>query len=212
VITGTPISQQLDEVRGLLEFLDLQPFYTPQQWKALLMAPFNARAAAGLRAMRTLLQVRPPARAMPSAQRPPSTWGSPPDPAGPSWLPSCLALKLPAGPGPGRSIAPCSASSCAAAGSLRPPPPSPGARACLQGVMLRRSKAQVETQLLLPPCTRQNLPVVLGRVERTFYNAVLLQYREAVQVGASQGARGCRQRRGRCRRWRRWGARCGVVC
>lgn len=49
--------------------------------------------------------------------------------------------------------------------------------------MLRRTKAEVEAQLQLPPCSRADLPVALSGVERTFYNAALDKFREAVQVG-----------------------------
>ena len=62
-VTGTPISGRLDEIRGLCEFLDLQPFHARTTWAALLERPFEGRAAAGLRAMRALLQVRGGGRA-----------------------------------------------------------------------------------------------------------------------------------------------------
>jgi hypothetical protein len=58
VVTGTPITSRLEEIRGLAEFLDLRPFYgTKGAWGALLAHPFAACAAAGLRSMRALLQV-----------------------------------------------------------------------------------------------------------------------------------------------------------
>jgi hypothetical protein len=56
VVTGTPITSKLEEIRGLAEFLDLRPFYGGA-WGALLAHPFAACAAAGLRSMRALLQV-----------------------------------------------------------------------------------------------------------------------------------------------------------
>lgn len=45
-------------------------------------------------------------------------------------------------------------------------------RGLLRGVMLRRSKAGVEAQLCLPPCSREDREVTLSRVERTFYDAL----------------------------------------
>jgi hypothetical protein len=57
VVTGTPISSKMDEIRGLTEFLDLRPFYSKRVWQALLAAPYSASAAAGLASMRQLLQV-----------------------------------------------------------------------------------------------------------------------------------------------------------
>lgn len=63
---------------------------------------------------------------------------------------------------------------------LSPGPPPPR---LLQGVMLRRSKSEVDAQLLLPPCQEVDVVVALGRVERTFYNSALEVFRGACRVG-----------------------------
>eukprot|EP00198_Chlamydomonas_reinhardtii_P009028 XP_001698365.1 predicted protein [Chlamydomonas reinhardtii] len=47
-----------------------------------------------------------------------------------------------------------------------------GPVALLRGVMLRRSKAAVESQLALPPCLTEDLVVELSGVERAFYDVL----------------------------------------
>ncbi|KXZ54387.1 hypothetical protein GPECTOR_5g465 [Gonium pectorale] len=54
-------------------------------------------------------------------------------------------------------------------------------RALLRGVMLRRTKSQVESQLALPPCLRVDINVNLAGVERAFYDVLKKRYLEALE-------------------------------
>eukprot|EP00887_Chlorella_sp_A99_P005493 scaffold1.g5493.t1 len=93
VVTGTPITSRLDELKGLLEFLAYEPFYHATEWRALLQAGYEARTAPGLLSLRALLR----------------------------------------------------------------------------GVMLRRAKADVASELDLQPCSREDKWVTLSSVERLVY-------------------------------------------
>lgn len=57
VVTGTPISSKLDEIRGLCEFLALEPYYQSTAWNQLLHSPHNSSSLGGLLSMRGLLKV-----------------------------------------------------------------------------------------------------------------------------------------------------------
>ncbi len=106
VITGTPVSSKLDEVKGLLEFLALEPFYHSHAWRSLLHQPYQQQQLAGLLSLRGLLK----------------------------------------------------------------------------GVMLRRSKKDVENQLQLPSCTREDLVVKLAHVERTYYEQIKKRYIQTLET------------------------------
>lgn len=55
--------------------------------------------------------------------------------------------------------------------------PAAAGRSLLRGVMLRRTKASVEAQLALPPCSRVDVRVALSGVERAFYGEVLRTFK-----------------------------------
>jgi E3 ubiquitin-protein ligase SHPRH len=94
IITGTPVTTDLDELRGLSTFLSLEPYLKPQTWKSLLEIPLKVKSQAGLL----------------------SAWSM------------------------------------------------------LRGVMLRRTKRQVEDQISLPPCTWEDRKVTLGSLESHIYS------------------------------------------
>lgn len=94
VISGTPVTTDLDELRGLSTFLSLQPYMKPATWKSLLETPLKVKSQAGLL----------------------SAWSM------------------------------------------------------LRGVMLRRTKRQVEDQICLPPCVWEDRAVTLGPLERHIYS------------------------------------------
>ena len=50
-------------------------------------------------------------------------------------------------------------------------------RSLLRSVMLRRTKASVEVELALPPCTRVDQKVALSVVERAFYAELLRRFK-----------------------------------
>lgn len=56
VVTGTPISNSVDELRGLCEFLSLEPFYHPKAWNNLVKNPYQSRSLPGLLTMRGLVR------------------------------------------------------------------------------------------------------------------------------------------------------------
>ena len=56
VITGTPITKDLGEVRGLLEFLNMKPFFSPSMWTSLIEKSYKEKLACGLLCMKSLLQ------------------------------------------------------------------------------------------------------------------------------------------------------------
>lgn len=56
VVTGTPVSSKLDEIRGLCEFLAVDPFHYNHSWQNLLARPYQAREVGGMLAMRSLLK------------------------------------------------------------------------------------------------------------------------------------------------------------
>ena len=47
---------RLDEVKGLLEFLALEPFYHAAAWRGLVQGEYSDRSVAGLLSMRALLR------------------------------------------------------------------------------------------------------------------------------------------------------------
>ena len=56
VITGTPITSKIDEVRGLLEFLAFDPFYRNKFWNRQLKKEYESFSPVGLLSMRSLLR------------------------------------------------------------------------------------------------------------------------------------------------------------
>jgi E3 ubiquitin-protein ligase SHPRH len=44
VVTGTPVSASLDELRGLLEFLGVEPFYSDKAWRTLALTAVGGPA------------------------------------------------------------------------------------------------------------------------------------------------------------------------
>ena len=56
VVTGTPISSSVDELRGLCEFLSLEPYYHPKAWNQLVRNPYQSRSLSGLLTMRGLVR------------------------------------------------------------------------------------------------------------------------------------------------------------
>ncbi|KAG7672032.1 putative DNA repair protein RAD5A [Nannochloris sp. 'desiccata'] len=105
VVTGTPISSRLSEVRGLLEFLALEPYFDNAAWSDLVQSGCDDRERHGLLSLRSLLR----------------------------------------------------------------------------GVMLRRSKQDVADELDLPPCVREDLPVVLSTAERAAYERLKREFLDAVK-------------------------------
>ena len=58
VVTGTPISSNVVEIRGLCEFLALEPYYQSTVWSQLLHSLHSSSSLGGLLSMRGLLKVR----------------------------------------------------------------------------------------------------------------------------------------------------------
>jgi SNF2-related domain len=56
VVTGTPISNRLSEVRGLLEFLALEPYFDNATWGDLVQSGCDDRERHGLLSLRSLLR------------------------------------------------------------------------------------------------------------------------------------------------------------
>lgn len=56
VVTGTPISNRLSEVRGLLEFLALEPYFHNAAWSDLVQSGCDERERHGLLSLRSLLR------------------------------------------------------------------------------------------------------------------------------------------------------------
>jgi E3 ubiquitin-protein ligase SHPRH len=56
VVTGTPISSKLDEIKGLLEFLAAEPYHHGPVWRGLLQNSYEAQSVGGLLSLRSLLR------------------------------------------------------------------------------------------------------------------------------------------------------------
>ena len=56
VVTGTPISNRLSEVRGLLEFLALEPYFHNAAWSDLVQSGCDDKERHGLLSLRSLLR------------------------------------------------------------------------------------------------------------------------------------------------------------